>query len=346
MDSGAATLKRFRSLRLGGMSLPDYGFWILCIAALVYVATQAVLHPADFAQILVFGFTQGAIYALVALGYTMVYGIIELINFAHGDVFTLSAYIGTVVLGFFAVTDGTFSAMNVIALVIAFPVVMLIMGGINVAIERVAYRPLRNAPRLAPLITAIGMSFLIEGVMFFWKGPATVHFPDLLPQNSWSINGVFIRFSDFFVVVVSAILVALLAVFINRTKLGKAMRATAQDRDAAQLMGIDINRTIAATFFIGALLAGAGGMIWGLYYNTVYYQLGFRTGLIAFTAAVFGGIGNIPGAALGGMLIGLIAQFSDAYIGAKWTQVVVFGILIAVLVFRPTGLLGMRVPEK
>ena len=328
------------------MSLTDYGFWILCAALVVYVAAQGVLHPADFAQILVFGFTQGAIYALVALGYTMVYGIIELINFAHGDVFTLSAYVGTVVLGFFAVTDGTFSGINVVAMLVAFPVVMLIMGGINVAIERVAYRPLRNAPRLAPLITAIGMSFLLEGVMFFWKGPATVHFPDLLPQNQTTIGGVFIRFSDGFVVVVSGILVALLAIFINRTKLGKAMRATAQDRDAAQLMGIDINRTIAATFFIGALLAGAGGMIWGLYYNTVYYQLGFRTGLVAFTAAVFGGIGNIPGAALGGMLIGLIAAFSDAYIGSKWTQVVVFGILIAVLVFRPTGLLGMRVPEK
>jgi branched-chain amino acid transport system permease protein len=328
------------------MSLTDYGFWILCGALVVYVAAQGILHPADFAQILVFGFTQGAIYALVALGYTMVYGIIELINFAHGDVFTLSAYVGTVVLGFFAVTDGTFSGINVVAMLVAFPVVMLIMGGINVAIERVAYRPLRNAPRLAPLITAIGMSFLLEGVMFFWKGPATVHFPDLLPQNQTTIGGVFIRFSDGFVVVVSGILVALLAIFINRTKLGKAMRATAQDRDAAQLMGIDINRTIAATFFIGALLAGAGGMIWGLYYNTVYYQLGFRTGLVAFTAAVFGGIGNIPGAALGGMLIGLIAAFSDAYIGSKWTQVVVFGILIAVLVFRPTGLLGMRVPEK
>ena len=346
VDSGAATLKRFRSLRLGGMSLPDYGFWVLSAAAVVWILAQGVMHPSDFAQILVFGFTQGAIYALVALGYTMVYGIIELINFAHGDVFTLSAYVGTVVLGFFSVTDGTFTATNAIALVIAFPVVMLIMGGINVAIERVAYRPLRNAPRLAPLITAIGMSFLLEGVMFFWKGPATVHFPDLLPQNSTNVNGVFIRFADVFVVIVSAILVAGLAVFINRTKLGKAMRATAQDRDAAQLMGIDINRTIAATFFIGAVLAGAGGMIWGLYYNTVYYQLGFRTGLVAFTAAVFGGIGNIPGAALGGMLIGLIAAFSDAYIGSKWTQVVVFGILIAVLVFRPTGLLGMRVPEK
>ncbi|HKW69141.1 MAG TPA: branched-chain amino acid ABC transporter permease [Candidatus Dormibacteraeota bacterium] len=328
------------------MSLPDFGFYILIALAVILLATQAVVHPTDFVQVTIFGVTQGAIYALVALGYTMVYGIIELINFAHGDVFTLGAYIGTTILGFFAITEGRFNVINLVALLIVFPIVMLVMGGINVAIERVAYRPLRNAPRLAPLITAIGMSFFLEGIMFLWHGPATVHFPDILPQSSTFVAGVFFGFKDVFVVVTAAILVSLLAVFINRTKLGKAMRATAQDRDAAQLMGIDINRTIAATFFIGALLAGAGGMIWGLYYNTVYYQLGFRTGLIAFTAAVFGGIGNIPGAALGGMIIGLIAAYSDSYIGSKWTQVVVFGILIGVLVFRPTGLLGMRVPEK
>src|SRR5213592_4274234 len=302
------------------MSLPDYGFYILCATAIVLLATQAVLHPADFAQILVFGVTQGAIYALVALGYTMVYGIIELINFAHGGVFTLGAYIGTAILGFFSITEGSFSAVNLVALLLVFPLVMVIMGGINVAIERVAYRPLRSAPRLAPLITAIGMSFLLEGIMFLWKGPATVHFPDILPQASTTVAGVFFGFKDVFVVVVAAILVTLLGLFINRT--------------------------IAATFFIGALLAGAGGMIWGLYYNTIYYQLGFRSGLIAFTAAVFGGIGNIPGAAIGGLVIGLTAAFSDSYIGSKWTQVVIFGILIGVLVFRPTGLLGMRVPEK
>ena len=250
-------------------------------------------------------------YALVALGYTMVYGIIELINFAHGDVFTLGAYIGTAIIGFFAFNEDSFTATNLIALLIVFPVVMLVMGAINVGIERVAYRPLRNAPRLAPLITAIGMSFVIEGVMFLWHGPATVHVPDLLPHGpgfQTTIGGVFIGFKDVFVVVTAIILVVLLALFINRTRLGKAMRATAQDRDAAQLMGIDINRTIAATFFIGALLAGAGGMIWGLYYNNLFYNLGFRTGLVAFTAAVFGGIGNIPGAAIGGLLIGLIIR--------------------------------------
>ncbi|HET7421704.1 MAG TPA: branched-chain amino acid ABC transporter permease [Candidatus Dormibacteraeota bacterium] len=296
-----------------------------------------------------FGVADGAMYALVALGYTMVYGIIELINFAHGDVFTLGAYISATLLGFFAVSESSFTLINLIALLIVFPVVMLFMGAVNITIERIAYRPLRNAPRLAPLITAIGMSFVLEGIMFIWHGPATLHFPDILPNgpaNQVTINGVLIGIKDVFVVVVAIILVAMLAVFINGSKLGKAMRATAQDRDAAQLMGIDINRTIAATFFIGALLAGAGGTIWGLYFNNITYNLGFRTGLVAFTSAVFGGIGNIPGAALGGLIIGLVSAYSDSYIGSKWTEVVIFGILIGVLVFRPTGLLGMRVPEK
>ena len=331
------------------MSLTDFGFWIIAAAALVLLASQAVLNPTAFLQVTIFGVADGAMYALVALGYTMVYGIIELINFAHGDVFTLGAYIGSAILGFFALDTNTFTFFDLIILAIVFPLVMLVMGGINVGIERIAYRPLRNAPRLAPLITAIGMSFVLEGVMFLWHGPASVQFPDLLPHGagfSAYVGGVFVTFKAGFVVVVSIILVTLLAIFINGTKLGKAMRATAQDRDAAQLMGIDINRTIAATFFIGALLAGAGGMVWGLYFNNLFYNLGFRTGLVAFTSAVFGGIGNIPGAALGGLIIGLVSAYSDYYIGSKWTEVMIFGILIGVLVFRPTGLLGMRVPEK
>jgi len=341
-----------RTARLGGLGIADLGFFILCGIALLLLATQAIANPVDFLQTLVYGVADGAIYALIALGYTMVYGIIELINFAHGDVFTLGAYVATALIGFFATSEDAFTTANLLVLVLVFPAVMLIMGGINVGIERVAYRPLRNAPRLAPLITAIGMSFVLEGFMFLWHGPATVHVPNLLPHGPGfegyvgGPDGVFIGFKDIFVVVAAAILVTLLALFINRSKLGKAMRATAQDRDASQLMGININRTIAATFFIGALLAGAGGMIWGLYFNTVSYNLGFRTGLIAFTSAVFGGIGNIPGAALGGMVIGLVAAFSDAYIGSKWTQGGIFGILTGVLVFRPTGLLGMRVPEK
>jgi branched-chain amino acid transport system permease protein len=338
-----------RSLRLGGMSVADYGFYVFGGAAIVLLATQAVLEPTTFIQITIFGVADGAIYALVALGYTMVYGIIELINFAHGDVFTLGAYVAATIMGIFAINEDSFTTLDLVVLLLTFPVVMLIMGGVNVTIERIAYRPLRNAPRLAPLITAIGMSFVLEGLMFLWHGPATVHFPDLLPHGpgfQTTVGGVFFAFKDVFVVVAAIVLVSLLAVFINRSKLGKAMRATAQDRDAAQLMGININQTIAATFFIGALLAGAGGVIWGLYFNNITYNLGFRTGLIAFTSAVFGGIGNIPGAALGGMLIGLISAYSDSYIGSKWTEVVIFGLLIAILVFRPTGLLGMRVPEK
>jgi branched-chain amino acid transport system permease protein len=331
------------------MSIPDYGFYIIGLVAVVLLAAQAIQHPTAFVQVTIFGVADGALYALVALGYTMVYGIIELINFAHGDVFAFSMYVGAAILGLFAVNENSFSVLTLIALLIVFPVVMLLMGVLNVTIERVAYRPLRNAPRVAPLITAIGMSFVLEGVMFLWHGPATQNFPNILPHGPGfqaTISGVFVTFKDVFVVGVTIVLVTLLAIFINRTKLGKAMRATAQDRDAAQLMGIDINRTIAATFFIGALLAGAGGMIWGLYFNNMYYQTGFRTGLIAFTSAVFGGIGNIPGAALGGLIIGLISAYSDSYIGSKWTEVVIFGILIGVLVFRPTGLLGMRVPEK
>jgi len=224
---------------------------------------------------------------------------------------------------------------------------MTLCAGVNVAIERVAYRPLRNAPRLAALITAIGMSSILEGVMFMWRGPFFLHYPNLLPDARISLGGaVTIGVKDVVVIASALILMVALTLFVNRSKLGKAMRATAQDRDAAQLMGIDINLTIAATFFIGAVLAGAGGIIYGFYFNSVDAFLGFTAGLIAFTAAVLGGIGNIPGAALGGLMIGVVRSFNDAYFASQWSEVYVFAILIAVLVFRPTGLLGMRVPEK
>ena len=304
-------------------------------------------NPSQFFQILLYGVTDGALFALVALGYTMVYGIIELINFAHGDIFTLGSFVALPIFGLMGIDEGQgFGARIILAILFTYLAVMIIIGAVNVSIERIAYRPLRNAPRLAPLITAIGMSFVVEGVMYLWRGPATLHFPDLLPLTSWNIGEVRIGVKDIFVMVLAIVLVTALTLFINRSKLGKAMRATAQDRDAALLMGIDINRTIAATFFIGAILAGAGGVTWGLYFNNVRFDLGFNAGLIAFTAAVLGGIGNIQGAALGGLLIGIIAAYSDAYISPLWTPVVVFGLLILILVFRPTGLLGMRVPEK
>ena len=322
---------------------------LLVLAVLVVTAGKVISHgPGYFVQILSFGVADGAIYAMVALGYTMVYGIIELINFAHGDVFTLGAFISLALYPLFGVAEGKTTGWAVVLpLVIVLVITMALCSLVNVAIERVAYRPLRNAPRLAPLITAVGMSFFLEGAMYLWKGPFNLHYPDLLPETRIPIGGgASIGEKDLIAIVIAVTLVVALAIFINASKLGKAMRATAQDRDAAQLMGIDINRTIAATFFIGASLAAAGGIVYGLYYNNVDAFLGFNTGLVAFTAAVFGGIGNIPGAALGGMAIGIIAAMSDGYFTVKWTHVVIFAILILTLVFRPTGLLGMRVPEK
>lgn len=321
----------------------------ICAGVLVLLVPRvASENLAFFLQILTYGVADGAIYALVAIGYTMVYGIIELINFAHGDVFTTGAALSVPILGAFGLKEGgPFGLVTAAALLGAFLIVMVATGLLNVVIERVAYRPLRNAPRLAPLITAVGVSFALEGILVLWIGNSTVHYPDILPSSRLSLGGgVSIGFKDLFAVLVAAVLMLALSLFVSKTKLGKAMRATAQDRDAAQLMGIDINQTIAATFFIGAALAGAGGIVFGLYYNTIEFNLGFSTGLFAFTAAVFGGIGNIQGAALGGLLIGLVRAFSDGYLRSEWTDVWIFAILILVLVFRPTGLLGMRVPEK
>src|ERR1700736_765683 len=312
----------------------------LAIVAVAFVATAQRVYQGGatyFFQTLGFGLAQGAIFALVALGYTMVYGIIELINFAHGDVFTLGAFISLALMPVFGLNEGKISgAALILPLLGLFVVTMLICALVNVAIERVAYRPLRHAPRLAPLITAIGMSALLEGVMNVWRGPFNLHYPDFLPSNQLPLGGgVTIAAKAVMVIVVAVVLMVSLTLFVNRSKLGKAMRATAQDRDAAQLMGIDINRTISATFFIGAALAGAAGIIYGLYYNSVQAFDGFQYGLYAFTAAVFGGLGNIPGAALGRTLIGVVAAVSDGYFSGtvSWTQIMIFAILIFVLVF-------------
>ena len=314
----------------------------------VLLAPKAASNFPFFLQILIYGVANGAIYALIALGYTMVYGIIELINFAHGDVFTLGAFLSMPLLGVFGLAEGQSSGLGVWLLLLLIAVIVMgVNGGINVVIERVAYRPLRSAPRLAPLITAVGVSFILEGIMYVWRGASNVHYPDILPATRIPLIGAAtLGVKDIVVIVTAVILVVLLTMFINGSKLGKAMRATAQDREAAQLMGIDINRTISATFFIGAVLAGAGGMIFGLYFNSVRFDLGFEAGLFAFTAAVFGGIGNLQGAALGGLFIGLVQAFSNSYFVAALSDVWIFAILILVLVFRPTGLLGMQVPEK
>jgi len=319
------------------------------IAAFLLLLLSRVLeHGSDyFVQILFFALANGAIYALIALGYTMVYGIIELINFAHGDVFAFGAFLSASLIPLFGLSEGqVWGPFTILQLLGVFAATMLGCAVLNVGIERIAYRPLRHAPRLAPLITAIGVSFFLEGVMFLWKGPSSVHYPDVLPAGGVDILGAHADIKAITVWVTSIVLVVGLALFVDRTRLGKAMRATAQDRDAAQLMGIDIDQTIAATFFIGAVLAAAGGIMYGLSYGTAVFDLGFSAGLVAFTAAVFGGIGNIYGAAIGGLVLGLIRTMWDGYFDSAWSDVVIFAILIMVLVFRPTGILGMRVPEK
>jgi branched-chain amino acid transport system permease protein len=287
-----------------------------------------------------------------------VYGIIELINFAHGDVFMIGTMTSLTVIttgaAFFGASRATQLDPPLIALLILLALAssILVCALLNAAIERLAYRRLRNAPKLAPLISAIGVSFILVNIGLFWKGASAVDFPNLIPnidivRDIFGINSqVSFTIKDFFVIAISVPLTYALHLFISRTRLGKAMRATAQDREAAALMGIDINQTIALTFLLGGALAGAAGLIFGLYNNTAWFFQGFRGGLMAFTAAVLGGIGNITGAVLGGFIIGLIAARSDFVFDARWTQAVVFGILILILVFRPTGLLGEETAER
>src|SRR5919198_162933 len=350
MGTIGEAIRRQRSLLRTGVTgrVLDVGLVVIVAAFLILLAQRIADHGLSyFLQILTFAIANGGIYALIALGYTMVYGIIELINFAHGDVFAFGTFFSLTLIPILGLSEGAeFTALTAVVLVVILFATMLACGLLNVSIERVAYRPLRRAPRLAPLITAVGMSFFLEGALFLWKGPSNVHYPNVLPSAGFQVLGANIGVKELIVIAIAAVLMVALALFVDRTWLGKAMRATAQDQDAARLMGIDIDRTIAATFFIGALLAGAGGMMYGLYYNTSVFDLGFSAGLFAFTAAVFGGIGNIYGAATGGMLIGIIRSFWDGYFESAWSDVVIFTILILTLVFRPTGILGMRVPEK
>jgi branched-chain amino acid transport system permease protein len=298
------------------------------------------------------GLTRGSVFALIALGYTMVYGVIELINFAHGDVFMLGLFIPLAILATLGISKTLAGWQLLTVLIPLFVVTMLATAIINFTIDRVAYRPLRRAPRLAPLITAIGVSFMIENLAMLWQGPAPVPFPDLFPNvdilNAWfGINTLlYLTTKDLFVIGVTLPLMLALNFFITRTRWGKAMRATAQDRETAAAMGINVERMIMLTFLSGGALAGAAGLIQGLYYNIGQWWMGYQAGLRAFTAAVLGGIGNMPGAALGGLFIGFFSAWSDQYISARWTNAIVFSVLILVLVFRPHGLLGERVPEK
>jgi branched-chain amino acid transport system permease protein len=298
------------------------------------------------------GVTRGAVFALIALGYTMVYGIIGLINFAHGDVFMLGLFISLSYLTLLGMATTLHGWQLVTVLPLVFLATMLTTGTINVVIDRVAYRPLRHAFRLAPLITAIGVSFMLENLALIWKGPAPIAYPDVFPSvdilREWvGVDSLlFITTKDVLVLVTTIPLMIALQYFVTRTRWGKAMRATAQDKETALSMGIDVEKTIVLTFFIGGALAGAAGLIQGLYYNIGMWWMGYQAGLRAFTAAVLGGIGSMPGAALGGLMIGFLSAWSDQYISARWTNAIVFSILILVLIFRPQGLLGERVPDK
>ena len=316
-------------------------------------------------QELIVGLATGSIYALIALGYTMVYGIIELINFAHGDIFMIGTFVSISILsalGINAASQPTgWSLIGI--LIITLLGSMLVCALLGVGIERIAYRPLRHAPRLAPLITAIGVSLILQDVGKLWKGINFVSFPQIFPNNSYHLgppgNGVDISSTNILVIVVAFGLMLGLQWLVTRTRIGRAMRAVAQDREAAALMGVNVDRIIAITFFIGAGLAGAAGFIYGLQYGSSIFSIGFTLGLFAFTAAVLGGIGNLAGAMVGGVLIGIIEALAslipDSYSnhglglphgGSAWHSAIIFAVLILILVFRPSGLLGQQTPEK
>jgi branched-chain amino acid transport system permease protein len=347
--TASASLHARRSL--GVYAMPAVATLLVCALAFWLVKNIQVDGFAYFMRIQFIGLTNGAVYALVALGYTLVYGILELINFAHGDVFMLGAmFSATMVLDVFNLHKGESAASLGFAIVVSLIVAMIACGLINATIERIAYRPLRNAPRLAPLITAIGMSFILQDVAIGWKGPGYTAVPSVLPtSNVFSIKGVAYTWEKFIVVIVTVPVLFALIWLVQRTRQGKAMRATAQDRDAAAMMGINVNRTISFTFLIAGGLAGAGGLLYALYFGQIRYDTGFQLGLIAFTAAVLGGIGNLPGAVLGALCIGFIQADNEGFSwhspGSDWTQSIVFAILILILVFRPSGLLGERTPE-
>jgi branched-chain amino acid transport system permease protein len=292
------------------------------------------------------GLSNGTIWALIALGYTLVYGIIELINFAHGEVFMIGSFVSVSIWQVLGLTDTTAAATGILCIIATLPLAMLACGSLNVMIERVAYRPLRNAPKLAPLITAIGMSFILQNVGLLWR-PTPDSSPDLIRSqvDYFQVFNTGIEHSDVFAVVVTVPLLVGLLWFVGRTKYGKAMRATAQDMDAARLMGINVDRTISLTFLLGGMLAGAAGLIYALYNGTIQFNQGFTAGLIAFTAAVMGGIGNLKGAVVGGLIIGVIQAISDDYAQPVWTNAIVFAILILVMVFRPQGLFGEETRE-
>jgi len=325
--------------------ISSYGLIAVLLALPVVYAIQDLRNDGNLVRLgenLTAGISNGAIWALVAIGYTLVYGIVELINFAHGEVFMLGSFISASFFATIGLHQGSSGFVLFFGILLTLIIAMLGSGTINALIERVGYRSLRSAPKLAPLITAVGFSFILQNVGLLWKGGSQQGIPDLInAQHSLvTIFGVTIENSDVLSVGVTIPLLLVMTSFISRSRLGKAMRATAQDPEAAKLMGINVDTTISVTFLLGGMLAGAAGLIYALYQTTIWYFQGFTGGLIAFTAAVMGGIGNLRGAVLGGVIIGCIQQISDNRIGSAWTPAVVFAYLILIMVFKPSGLLG------
>jgi branched-chain amino acid transport system permease protein len=336
---------------------------ILILGVGQWLIGELVDNPGRFADVTLIGLTNGSVYALVALGYTLVYGIIELINFAHGDNFMFGTFQTQSIVadGSFqipllfgvigiplatAVTADSSAGKRIYAIGMALVLAMLFCMVVNVTIERIGYKPLRQSPRLAALITAIGFSFILQNIGLAWKEAGRIPVPDLLPKgNLIDAAGITYRLKDFLVIVITIPVLIVLTWLVKSTKAGKAMRATAQDRDASAMMGINVDRTISFTFALGGALAGAGGVIYALNIGITHFLLGFRLGLFAFTAAVLGGIGNLTGAVVGGLLIGMIQAYNEGFADARWTTTIIFSILILILVFRPSGILGEQTPE-
>ena len=296
-----------------------------------------------FLQQLINGLTIGSLYALVALGYTMVYGVMKLINFAHGDLVAFSAYVGLTIFTQFYGSN----ALSLVNIVIVFSLTAIVVAFVGVLLERLAYRPLRTAPRLSAVVSALGASLVIQnGIMLIW-GPNMEIFPsDVFPSPSWTFGAVVISFTQMVILALSAVLMIALYIFINKTKMGTAIRATAIDQDAAKLMGINVNRIIMIIFIVGSMLGAIGGLFIGIYYRGLTFDMGWLYGLNAFIAAIIGGIGSIPGAMLGGLLLGLFNAMIAGYISTEWAETFTFILLIVILILRPTGLLGEKTAEK
>jgi branched-chain amino acid transport system permease protein len=294
------------------------------------------------------GVSLGAMYALIALGFTLVYGIMELINFAHFNVFMVGSFIAMYVMQAFGVSgqETVMSGWALVGVLMAALGAMIGSGLLGVVIERLSLRPLRGVKGPSAMITTIGVSYILFNLVLLFLGADSKNYPNPLPPMTFAIGGAVLRLREILIWIISGVLMTALWVFTRRSRMGKAMRATAQDPEAARMMGVDVDRVIMTAFFVGSALAGAGGMIFGLYYNFTSFVVGYSAGLRAFTAAVLGGIGNVPGAMLGGMIIGLIETLSGQVVSVRWTDVIIFSLLVLVLVFRPAGLLGRMAPNK